>query len=119
MSAGSSALAPEETPTRPRETPPAPGTKAQRGGAEQSQRARLGDDGDGQGGEQPVRLTVDSVVEIEGVGVAVHPADPKVERPQPTRSVAAAGVDRDHTEERSGRGVESVDLTIEKAEVAN
>jgi hypothetical protein len=66
-----------------------------------------------------VRLTVDPVGEIECVGVAVHTADPEIEGPESTWSVANSGVDRNRTEQRSGRGVESVDLTIEKAEIAN
>src|SRR5438132_10576090 len=111
------ALALEQPPSGPRGTPPAKGTKAQQACAEQSQRAGLG--GGGYSGEQPVRLTVDPVIEIEGIGIAVHPADPKVESPQATRSVAAAGVDRDRTKECSGRRVECVDLTIEEAEVAD
>src|SRR5207244_13600324 len=39
-------------------------------------------------------------------------------RPQATRSIAAAGVDRDHALERSTR-VESVDLAGDKAEIAD
>ncbi len=107
---------PLEPSTGPCGTPPAQGTKAQHANTEEGQRARLW--GGSYRGEQPVRLTVDPVGNIEGVGVTIQPTDPKVESPQTTRSVAAAGVDRDRTEQRSGRGVESVDLTVEKAEVA-
>src|SRR5439155_23541664 len=70
------------------------------------------------GGEQPVRLTTDSIVEIEGVGITVAATDPEVERPKASRAVAAV-VDRDRTDERAGRRVKGVDLTVRKAEIAN
>src|SRR5258705_8218249 len=69
--------------------------------------------------EQPVRLPVDPVGEIEGVRVAVRAADPELKRPQATRSIAAAGVDRDCALERSGYRVEGVDLAFDKAEIAD
>src|SRR5882672_1769513 len=101
MPAGA-ALTLEEPLAGPRGTPPAQRTKAQQTCAEERQCARLGDRRHGDGREQPVRLAVDAIGEIEGVGVAVHAADPEFERPKATRSIAAAGVDRDRTEERSG-----------------
>src|SRR6266850_718076 len=69
--------------------------------------------------EQPVRLAVDAIGEIEGVGVTVHAADPELNRPKATRSIAAAGVDRDRALERPGYRVEGVDLAFDKAEIAD
>src|SRR5205085_8695235 len=105
--------------TGPRGTPPAQGTKAQQAGAEESQRARLRHRRHRKGREQPVRLAVDAIGEIEGVGVAVHAADPEFKRPQATRSIAAAGIDRDRALERSGYRVEGVDLAGDEAEIAD
>src|SRR6266481_6073172 len=118
MPAGA-ALALEEPPTGPRGTPPAQRTKAQQPCTEESQSARLGDRRYGEGREQPVRLAADAVGEIEGVGVAVHAADPELKRPKATRSIAAAGVDRDRALERPGYRVEGVDLAFDKAEIAD
>ena len=66
-----------------------------------------------------MRLAVDAIGEIEGVGVAVHAADPEFKRPQATRSIAAAGIDRDRALERSGYRVEGVDLAGDEAEIAD
>src|SRR6266446_7289291 len=118
MPAGA-ALTLEEPLAGPRGTPPAQRTKAQQPCTEERQSARLGDRHYRDGREQPVRLAVDAIGEIEGVGVAVHAADPEFERPKATRSIAAAGVDWDRTEERSGCRIEGVDLAGDKAEIAD
>src|SRR5438132_10999009 len=119
MPAGA-ALALEEPLTGPpRGTPPAQGTKAQQACAEQSQCARLRHLRYREGCEQPMRLAVDAIVEIEGVGVTVHAAAPELKRPKATRCIAAAGVDRDRTEERSRCRVEGVDLAFDQAEITD
>jgi hypothetical protein len=48
----------------------------------------------GYGSEQPVRLAVDSVGEVERVRTAVIAADPKVDRPKSARAIDAS-VDRE------------------------
>src|SRR5439155_1675846 len=55
------------------------------------------------GAEQPVRLAVDPVGEVEGIGIAVTAADPELEGPKPARRVALADIDRDRPTELSGR----------------
>ena len=70
------------------------------------------------GAEQPVRLAVDPVREVEGIGIAVAAADPELEGPKPARRMALADIDRDRPTELPGRRVEGVDPAIEKAREA-
>src|SRR5690242_1072025 len=61
------------------------------------------------GPEQPVRLAIDPVGEVEGIGIAVTAADPKPDEPKPARGVTLADIDRDRPTELPGRRVEGVD----------
>ena len=69
--------------------------------------------------EEPVRFGVDPIGEVEGIGAPVLAPGPEVEGPKAARPEAGDRVDRDRTEERSGDGVEGIDLAVEKAEVTN
>jgi hypothetical protein len=72
----------------------------------------------GYGAEQPVRLAVDPVSEVEGIGTAVVAADPELDRPKAAR-VHAAGADRKRPVKFPADRVEGVDLAVTKAEVAD
>src|SRR5712672_3616134 len=63
----------------------------------------------GYGAEQPVRLAVDPVSEVEGIGTAVVAADPELDRPKAARA-HAAGADRKRPVKLPVDRVEGVDL---------
>src|ERR1700760_2603253 len=71
------------------------------------------------GAKQPVRLAVDPVGEVEGIGIAVIAADSELKAPKPARLLALTDIYRDPTAELPGRRVEGVDLAMAKAEVAD
>ena len=61
--------------------PPTPqGKKAQYSNTKDSQRARFGDGRDG--GKEAMRLTVNPISKIKGIGAAIHAANTKVEGPK-------------------------------------
>src|SRR5262252_6596905 len=72
----------------------------------------------GYGTEQPVRLAVDPVGEVQDIGAAVAASDPEVDRPEAASRVSAR-VDRDRAVKFSVARDKGIDLAMEVAEVAD
>src|SRR5690242_9973411 len=70
--------------------------------------------------EQPRRLAVDAVGEVERVGVAAASCTAAEHQPpEPAGRVAGADVDRDRAAERARDRIERVDAAVPEAEVAD
>jgi hypothetical protein len=65
----------------------------------------------GYGAKQPVRLAVDPICEVEGIGTAVVAAHPELDRPKAARA-HAAGVDRERPVKLPVARDESVDFAM-------
>src|SRR5215472_15497826 len=72
----------------------------------------------GYGAEQAVRLEVDPIAEVEGVGIAVVAAGPEPDKPKPAGG-HAAGAHRERPDELPVFRVEGIDLAVQVAEVAD
>src|SRR5215469_3448920 len=72
----------------------------------------------GYGTEQPVRLAVDPVGEVEDMGTAVVAAHPELDRPQAARGLAAV-VDRDGPVQFSVGRDEGVNFAVQITEIAD
>ena len=70
------------------------------------------------GAEQPIRLAVDPVAEVERIGTAVFTAYPEVDRPK-AAGARTAGADRERPVKLSVGQVEGIDFAMKKAEVAD
>src|SRR6201998_691157 len=68
--------------------------------------------------EDPILLAVDPVSEIEGIGTPIAFSNAERECPQATRGIVAS-VDVKRPAKLAARRVINVDLTMEKAEVAD
>src|SRR5262245_34968949 len=70
--------------------------------------------------EQTMRLAVDAVGEVEGVRAAVAgAAAPEHQGPETARRLSRTGGDRDRAYQLVVLGIESVDFTVLKAEIAH
>src|SRR5215472_10586389 len=66
-----------------------------------------------------MRLAVDAVGEVEGVRAAVSAAAPESQGPETARRLSRTGGDRDRAYQLVGLGIESVDFTVQEAEIAH
>ena len=82
---------------------------------EQSECRRLRNECDG--AEEPVRLAVDPVREVESVSVSRDTVS-EAEAPKSARRIAA-NIDRDTPDKGSADRIEGVDLARDKAEIAD
>src|SRR5215470_2580619 len=64
-------------------------------------------------------LTVDAVGEVEGARATVSAAAPESQGPETARRLSRTGGDRDRAFELVGLEIESVDFTVQEAEVAH
>src|SRR5258708_16812429 len=65
-------------------------------------------------------LAVDAVGEVEGVRAAVAAAAaPESQGPETARRLSRTGGDRDRAYQLVGLGIESVDFTVQEAEIAH
>src|SRR5215510_1349967 len=69
--------------------------------------------------EQTMRLAVDAVGEVEGARAAVLAAAPESQGPETARRVSLGQGDRDRAYQLVVLGIESVDFTVLKAEIAH
>src|ERR1700745_3014032 len=69
--------------------------------------------------EQTMRLAIDAVGEVEGVRAAVVAAAPESQGPETARRLSRTGGDRDRAYQLVGLGIESVDFTVQEAEIAH
>src|SRR5260370_17894895 len=69
--------------------------------------------------EQTMRLAVDGVGEVEGVRAAVVAAAPESQGPETARRLSRTSGDRDRAYQLVGLGIESVDFTVQEAEIAH
>src|SRR5215831_16104085 len=66
-----------------------------------------------------MRLAVDAVGEVEGVRAAVSAATPESQGPETARRLSRTWGDRDRAYQLVGLGIESVDFTVQEAEIAH
>jgi hypothetical protein len=66
-----------------------------------------------------MRLAVDAVGEVEGVRAAVFAAAPESQGPETAWRLSRTGGDRDRAYQLVGLGIESVDFTVQVAEIAH
>ncbi len=66
-----------------------------------------------------MRLAVDAVGEVEGVRAAVFAAAPESQGPETARRLSRTSGDRDRAYQLMGLGIESVDFTVQVAEIAH
>src|SRR6478672_858317 len=66
-----------------------------------------------------MRLAVDAVGEVEGVRAAVSAAAPESQGPETARRLSRTGGDRDRAYQLVCLEIESVDFTVQEAEIAH